>query len=150
MTDSVREYLRHVFTLPLDEQREALLPGYRKAYDAYGRDWEANTAAMADDYVFRSAGSRRLPGFGEFRGREGYLRAHREMLEVLDVERVVLDDVRPIGEGRVVALLRFVVRAGDGTVDQQFLDYHEYRDGELIRQTVWFDREEGLRDLGLD
>ena len=34
-------------------------------------------------------------------------------------------------------------------MEQQFLDVHEFRDGALLSQTVWWDREEGLRELGL-
>lgn len=141
--------MRAVLALPLDEQRERLLPLYRAAYDAYGRDWEFNTAAIGPDYTLVVAGSRPLPEFDHVHGREGYIQAHRRVLEFLDIERVEVDDVRPLGGGRVVAFTRFIIRVGDATIDQQALDHHEFEDGLLRRQTVWFDREEGLRDLGL-
>ena len=60
-----------------------------------------------------------------------------------------LDDLLMLPDGRVAALVRFVIRAGAGTFDQQFLDVHEFRDGALVSQTVWWDREEGLRELDL-
>ena len=69
--------------------------------------------------------------------------------DVVDIERVELDDVMILDDGRVAAFVRFVIRAGRGTFDQQFLDVHEFRDGALVRQTVWWDREEGLRELKL-
>lgn len=104
---------------------------------------------MADDYEFRMAGTNRLPGFGVFRGREEYISEQTRLLEHLDVDHVELDDLIPLGDGRVAMLMRFVVRAGETTIDQLALDFHEFRDGELIRQTLWFDRDEGLRELGL-
>ena len=124
---------------------------YRATYAAYNRDWDLNTASMTDDYEFRAAGSKRFPGLPErWRGREGYLAAHADLLEVMDIDRVELDDVVPLADGRVVAFVHFVIRAGDRTFDQHFLDVHEFReDGALATQTVWFDREEGMRELGL-
>ena len=124
---------------------------YQAVYAAYQRDWEFNTAAMADEYVFEARGTKRIPGLPDsVHGREGYLAMHRQLLESLDVDRVELDDVIPLEGRRVLALLRFVIRAGDGTFDQQFLDLHTFReDGALVRQTIWIDREEGLRELGL-
>ena len=107
-------------------------------------------AGFADDYEFCAAGTARLPGMPDtWRGRDGYLAAHATLLEVVDIERVELDDVIVLDDDRVVALVRFVIRAGAGTFDQQFLDLHEFRDGLLVSQTVWWDREEGLRELGL-
>lgn len=92
-----------------------------------------------------------MPGLPDsWRGREGYLAAHATLLEVLDIERVELDDLIMLPDGRVAAFVHFVIRAGKGTFDQQFLDVHEFRDdGALVSQTVWWDREEGLRELGL-
>ena len=106
---------------------------------------------MADEYEFHACGTRWIPGMPKVQhGREGYLAAHRALLDHIDVARVEVDDVIPLEGRRVVGLLRFVIRAGDGTIDQQFLDLHEYReDGALVRQSVWFDREEGMRELGL-
>ncbi len=151
MSDALRDFLRGVLVLPVDEQREALIPGYRFAYEAYTSDLDLNTASFADDYVFRMAGTRRIPGFpDELHGAAGYKREQSRMLEDLNVERIELDDVRPLGDGRVVSLYRFVIRTGAGTIDQQALDLHEFRDGQLLRQTVWFDRDEGLRELGLE
>lgn len=150
MSESPRDFLRRVLALPLEEQREALLPAYRATMGAFGRDMALNTLAFADDYVFRLAGSVRIPGFpDELHGRESYERQQVEVLDHLNVQNVIVDDVMPLGDGRVAAFYRFVVGAGTGTIEQQCLDLHEFRDGELIRQTVWFDRADGLRELGL-
>ena len=147
--NELREHMRGVFALPLEQQREALQPLYEAAFAAYGRDWEANTAAFSDDYVFHNGGTRVLPGYGSAHGREEYIANHSRMLETLDVERIALDELRPLGDGRVLAFTRIAIRAGGGTIDQLMLDLTEWREGELFRQTLWFDREEGLRELGL-
>ena len=147
--NEAQEYMRHALALPLAQQRDALWPGYVQTYAAYGRDWDVNTATIADDYEFSTSGPGRILGFEKIRGPEEYVREHRRLLEELDVERVELDDVRPLGDGRVVTFIRLVIRAGGGTIEQQALDYHEFRDGLLTRQVVYFDREEGLRELGL-
>ena len=108
---------------------------------------------MADGYEFRGAGSRWLPGLPRVAyGREGYLEVHRQLLELLRVQRVEVIDLYVLGERRAAALLRFVIHAGDGegTIDQQCLDVHAFReDGALMRQTVFFDVDEGRRELGL-
>lgn len=145
----LREFFRHALALPLEQQREVLLEPFRQGYTAYGRDWEVNTAAFSDDYVFRNAGTRPLVGFADAHGREGYIAYHARMLETLNVVALELDDIRPLGENRVLVFARVVIRAGAGTIDQQVLDLSEWRDGEIFRQTLWFDREEGLRELGL-
>lgn len=145
------ERIREVLALPLEQRREALLPMYEATYGAYNRDWDLNTASFADDYQFVAEGTARLPGLADsWHGRDGYLAAHAALLDIVDIERVEVDDVLPLADGRVAAFIRFVIHAGDGTFDQQFLDVHEFNeDGALIRQSVWFDREEGLRELGL-
>jgi hypothetical protein len=135
---------------PLQDQRAPLLDIYREVYATYGKDWDANTETFADDYVFEGRGSVFLPGLPErIEGRDGYIAAQKQLLEVVDIVRVDIDDLVPLGEDRVAVFSRFVVRAGDGAFDQQVLELHEYRDGRLRRQIYWFDREEGLRELGL-
>ena len=121
------------------------------AYDAYAVDWDLNTAGFAeDDYVFRAAGTARMPGLPDtWFGRDGYLAAHSTLLEVLDIEAVVLDDVTFLPDGRVAAFVHFEIRTAAGLMEQQFLDVHEFREGAIVSQTVWWDREEGLRELGL-
>ena len=101
--------------------------------------------------MFEARGSTRMPGLPDsVSGRDGYVQMHSYMLDDLNVERVEVDDLRVLGERRVATFLRFVVRAGDGTIDQHCLDLHDFReDGALIRQTVWLDQAEGVRELGL-
>ncbi len=131
-------------------RRGALMPFYRVAYWTHNRNWWLNTLAMADDYVFMAGGSTRVPGLPDrFVGRDGYVAAQRQMLDVVDVARVEVDDLIPLDRSRVAVLSRFVIRAGGGTVDQLCLELHEFRRGAMVRQTYWFDREEGLRELGL-
>jgi ketosteroid isomerase-like protein len=143
-------YARSTLALPLEQQRDILLPAYRAAYAAYGVDWDLNTAVMADDHVFIAGGSSRLPGLPERTvGREAYLDAQRQLLEAVDVARIELDDVIPLGDGRVATMTRFVIRTGGGEVEQQCMGLHEYRDGEIVRQTYWFDRDEGRAAIGL-
>lgn len=124
---------------------------YRAVYQAYGTDWRLNTAPMAEEYEFVAAGSTWFPGLPRHeRGRDGYMRIHRQLLEALAVKGVELEELHIVGERRVAALLRFVVGSHDVTVDQRCLDVHDFReDGALVRQTVYFDIEEGMRAVGL-
>ena len=148
---SLVAYVRAALALPLEQQREALVPAYEAGYGAWGQDWDLNTSVMADDLVFAAGGSSRLPGLPDrAEGVEGYLEAQGQLQEVVDVARVEVDDVIPLGGDRVVVLTRFVFRTGGGEVDQQCMELHEFRDGELFRQTYWFDREEGRAAIGLE
>ena len=146
-----RALVRQVMAMPLELQRDALIPGYQVIYGAYGVDWDLNTASLAEAYTGRIEGTYFLPDIPQhWSGREGYLEVHKKLREVLNVRRVELDDVIPLGDGRVAALIRFVIDAGgDATIDQQVLDWHEFRDGEVVLQRIWLNREEGLRELGL-
>lgn len=149
MTDP-RARARAIQALPLEEQREPLLALYRELYAAYGSDWETNTVLMADDYEFIARGTTPLPGLPDrFVGRDGYLEAQRQLREVIEVLRTDVDDVIPLDEGRVVSLSRIVFRAGGTEFEQQLCELHEIEDGLLRRHNYWFDRGEGLRELGL-
>lgn len=137
-----------IFALPVERQREPLLPVYREIYAHYNVDWEKNTELFHDDYAFVGRGSILFPGFPRrVEGREAYIEGHRQMTEVVDVERAAVDDVVPLGDARVVLLSRIVMRAGDGRIEQQLLELHEFVDGLLHRQNYWFHRDEGRREL---
>ena len=139
--------VRRMLALPLDEQRAALFPFYEAAYARYGVDWETNTALMAPDYVFEKGGTSSLPGLPErIEGAQGYVEAQKALMEVVPIVRVAVDDVIPLGENRVAVLSRFVLESG---IEQQLLELHEFSDGLLRHQLFWFDREEGLRDVGV-
>ena len=139
-----------IFALPAEEQRDALMPIYREIYDSYNVDWAKNTELFHDDYVFEGRGSISFPGMPQrVVGIEAYIEGHSEMAQIVDVESVDIDDLIPLGEGRVVVLSRVVVRAGGGRIDQQVLELHEFLDGLLHRQYYWFHRDEGRRELGL-
>ena len=146
-----QERNRRIFALPLERQREALLPVYEEIYAAYAVDWETNTGSFdRDDYEFALRGTVPFPGLPErVEGLEGYVAGHRELLDVVDLVRVQIDDLIPLGDGRVVVLTRYVVRAGDGEVEQQILELHQFRDGLLWRHYYWFHRDEGRQELGI-
>ena len=139
-----------IFELPVEQQREALLPVYEEIYSHYNVDWAKNTELFHDDYVFIGRGSIPFPGFPQrVVGVDAYIEGHREMNEMVDVERVVIDDLIPLGDARVIVLTRILMRAGDGRLEQQLLELHEFRDGLLHRQYYWFHRDEGRQELGL-
>lgn len=146
----IKLVLRAALALPHPLRRIALLPLYRAAYATYNRHWGLNTAGMAEDYVYIAAGSRRVPGLpAHVTGRAGFIAVQKQLLEVLDVARVALDGIVPLDGQRVIVHSRFVIRAAGGEVDQHCLELHEFRRGALVRQTYWFDRDEGRRELGL-
>ena len=141
---------------PSPERAEALSRSYRSTYRAYGRrDWELNTAAIhPTDYVFRPGALRDLiPGAdAEARGCEGYLRVHQAFLEAWEDAAVELDGVLESPDGRTVGLPRFVVRGGSSGMEMEhtLADVHTWRDGWLVEQVYWFDRDAGLRSAGID
>lgn len=139
-----------IFALPLEQQREALLPVYHEIYSHYDVDWEKNTELFHEDYVFEGRGSIQLPGFPQrVEGRAGYIEGHSQLNEIVDVERVDIDDLTPLGDARVIVFSRMFMRAGGGRLEQQLMELHEFRDGLLHRQFYWFHRDEGRRELGL-
>lgn len=138
------------FALPIDQQREALMPFYLEVYEAYNVDWERNTELFHDDYVFVGRGSVVFPGLPQrVEGREAYVAGHKQLTEVVDVKRVEIDELIPLGDARVVVLTRFVMGMGGAEFEQQALELHEFRDGLLHRHNYWFHRDEGRRELGL-
>jgi hypothetical protein len=145
-----------VMAAPSPERLDALRAWYRSGYRAFGRgDWELNTAVMhPTDYVFKGGGLADLiPGAdAEARGPEGYLRTHQAFLEAWADAEVHLDGVFQAPDGRTVGLPRFVVR-GDSSgmeIEHTLADVHTWRDGWLVEQVYWFDRDEGLRSAGID
>ena len=139
-----------IFALPLEQQRDALWPVYQEIYSHYDVDWEKNTEFFHDDYVFEGHGSIVFPGLPRrVEGREGYIDGQKQLNEVVDVERVEIDDIIPLGDNRVVVLTRFVMSTGGVQFEQQALELHEFRDGLLWRHNYWFHRDEGRLELGL-
>lgn len=151
MSEDLQEHSQHALALPVPQQRDALLPLYREIYSHYNVDWDRNTQLFADDFEVAGRGSMHLPGLPErVEGRDGYVDAHLQLIAVVDVLRVDVDDLIPLGDGRVVVLSRFVLRAGGSQIDQQVLELHEFGDdGLLRRQYYWFSRDEGFAELGL-
>jgi hypothetical protein len=141
---------------PSPERSEFLRRGYESTYRAYGRrDWELNTLTIhPTEYTLRAGAMRGLiPGVeAEARNVSGYLRMHQAFLEAWTTADVACDGVLEAPDGRTVGLPRFVVRGGTSgaEVDQPFADVHTWRDGWLVEQVYWFDREEGLRSTGID
>ena len=139
-----------IFAMPLEQQREALLPVYLEIYSQYAVDWQKNTELFHDDYVFEGRGSIVFPGLPQrIEGRDGYIDGQQQLNEVVQMERVEIDDLIPLGGGRVVLLTRFVMTTGGVQVEQQALELHEFCDGLLHRHHYWFLRDEGRWDLGL-
>jgi ketosteroid isomerase-like protein len=115
-------------------------------YASYGIDWAANTATLADDYEFRQAGTARVPGLPEVIGKDEYVPVHAQVIEIAGLDSVEVEDVEPRGDGVVVVLSVLVVQGG--AFRQQIIELHVFRDGHLWRQTMWFDRDEGRREIG--
>jgi len=141
---------------PSPERSRLLRASYESTYRAYGRrDWELNTLVIhPTDYVFRGGAMRQLiPGTPtDARGTAGYLQLHQAFLEAWADAEVAFDGVHDAPDGRTVGLPRFLLRGGSSglEIDQGMADVHVWRDGWLVEQTYWFDREEGFRSVGLD
>jgi ketosteroid isomerase-like protein len=145
-----------VLSMRPSRRRDALLVyGFRRGYAAYNRrDWVVNTLHMDQrEYVFRFAGSQRPPGTREtYRGVEGYLEFIEQWIEVIDANRFEIESVTGLGSSRVLGLSRhYGEGAGSGlSYATRSADLHEFRQGRVVRQTFWVDRQEALRELGVD
>lgn len=88
-----------------------------------------------------------MPGIdGDLIGRDAYTESQSQAVDLLGGASVRIDDLLPRGDGRVIVVSHLELQGG---LSQQMLELHEWGGGELVRQTVWFDREEGRRELGL-
>lgn len=72
---------------------------------------------------------------------------HEQVIEIAGLDGVEVEDVEPLGDG-VVNVVSLLVMQGR-TLTQQMIERHVFRDGRLWRQTMWFDRDEGRREMGV-
>ena len=127
----------------------------RQAFAAYcRRDWELNTLGLdPEDYELRVGDpGLLLPGMRErYVGIEGYIEAQEAIIEVFPDLVVRTDSVGLAGPTRIVAMLRWQgTAAGSGiAIDQPMMTVADFPTGLVTRQSYWFDREAGLRKLGL-
>jgi hypothetical protein len=152
-----RERWRGILEAPPSPARTRIISAaFESTYRAYGRrDWEFNTLSIhPTDYVFRGGDMHRLiPGTpADARGVTGYLEMHRAFLEAWTDAEVRFDGVLEAPDGRLVGLPRFVLRGGSSglELDHALADVHVWREGWLVEQTYWLDRDAGLRAVGID
>jgi ketosteroid isomerase-like protein len=153
---AVQWMARIVFALPPSRVRTALIDyGYRRGYAAYNRgDWEFNTALFdPHGYVVDSPDLAQVgPDIpGRAGGVAGYMERQRLLDGAFSDIRIDYRGCLEIDRTRTAALVHLIgVGRGSGArVDHPFLDVHEMRRGKLIHQVTWWDREEGLRALGI-
>jgi hypothetical protein len=86
-----------------------------------------------------------------YAGVDGYIEAQEAIMEVFPDLVVKTDSVGMAGPTRLVAMLRWQgTAAGSGIViDQPMMTVADFPTGLVTRQSYWFDREAGLRKLGL-
>lgn len=125
--------------------------GFEISWAAYNRlDWELNTLFCDVDYGFRASRQKLIDAEREYRGIEGYIEAHRLLLDIWDEVRIELVGVYVRPPDQVVTLSAWHGRAARSGLAMEWHTVHDhrYRDGVAIRQTFWFDRENAERDLG--
>jgi ketosteroid isomerase-like protein len=94
------------------------------------------------------------PDAGVFKGREAAAKAWREVLRAFANHRSEVDEIREIDDERVLVLVRLRGRGKtsglplDQTQSKVAALYH-VRDGRVIRNVLYFDRDRALADLGL-
>jgi hypothetical protein len=71
---------------------------------------------------------------------------HTQVIDMVGTDRIDVEDLEPQGDGAVIVLSRMVLQGG--ALTHQVIEHHVFRDGFLWRQMVWFDREEGRREIG--
>jgi hypothetical protein len=105
----------------------------RRAYEAFNdRDIDAATELMAEDVVWPN-----VPDGGFVRGRAAVRGHWREQFDAAD-PRLELFGVEPLGEGRLRASVRQVVRSNEGELLSDERLYHVFviRRGHIQRMEI--------------
>jgi ketosteroid isomerase-like protein len=121
----------------------------RSGYEAFNRDgWEAIVEFLTPDVVWDEAGL--FPDRDSFHGHDGIRELARQNEELWEGLRVEVDDVIPVGEDKVVVLLRTIARGQGSGVEVDFTFAHLWtiRDGKGCRVEPFSDREAALRAAG--
>jgi uncharacterized protein len=123
----------------------------RRGYAAWNTgDLGGVTEFMSEDVVIR-------PVLGDvvaadvFRGRDGVRRWYETIHATLEDFRAQIEDVREVGEGRYLVLLRFTGRGAASGADVTLVGAHvvTLEDGILTAIDGYQDRTEALRAVGL-
>jgi hypothetical protein len=126
---------------------------YRRTYAAYNRgDWELNTLMLdRRDYVIRFGGtSRFMPdAHDEYRGIDGYLEVVTQWASAWREPRLFYEDHVEVERGLMLSMYRFAGSARGMNLDQAGADVQRFRDGWLVSQTFYWNRDEAFESLGL-
>ena len=141
---------------PHSPERLVLLnQGIDRAYRALDRrDWELNTVSLhRTDYVFEAGDESGLVDLPtRLEGVEGYIYGVSEFLSVWGQVSLTSVAVADAGPDRLLNWAVFQLRgSGSGVaLEQPIAVVYTWRDGWVVRQQYWFDREAGTRAAGVD
>ena len=123
---------------------------YRRAYAAWNRrDWELNTILHDDDRYELCWAQQVIPGArSSYAGVAGYIEFSQLWLEAFGEFLFELLEVHDGGVNTVLSEIHQIGRgAGSGvSLDHYITSKDEFHHGMLVRQTLWWEAEEGLRE----
>jgi ketosteroid isomerase-like protein len=124
----------------------------RRVLDGFARsDRESVEPLLQPDVKWRTVAGPLL-GVETVSGREPMLRfAFEEIPEVFDSLDIEVEELRDVGEGRVLLVARYLGRGKRSGIDldRRISSVHRLRDGRIASVRDYPSREEALEDLGL-
>jgi ketosteroid isomerase-like protein len=92
---------------------------------------------------------------GSWKGRAAMARAAAELFSTSEEHRTVVEEVRPLDDGRVLVLCHTTGRFKASGIEldatqRQVAELFQVRDRRVIRHVVYVDRADALADLGLE
>ena len=130
---------------------EANVEAVRRQWEAFERgDIDGFFADAAEDVEFEEDPA--FPEAGTYRGRDeivGYLVSFQEQMTD---HRFEVEELRDVGDGRVLALMHETARGttSGADVDQHPAFLYEFRDGLIVRTRAYLYRTDAFAALGLD
>jgi ketosteroid isomerase-like protein len=115
----------------------------RQGYEAWNRgDLEWQLKHVSPDFEFRAAGAPLFPDTeAVYRGRDGWRQFWEAFREPWETLRIEVERIEPIGDDRVLALIRFHGRGRDGIeMTLKFANLLTLRDGIVSRLSLGWGR----------
>lgn len=130
---------------------QADLDTIRRAFQTWN---EEGAQAVVERFWTEDAVYREMPGWpeaGVFRGRDAVLERMLSLVEFLGPIEVRLEDLIEAGDGRIVAVVRMMGDAAEGTTSytQSFAVVHRMREGRVAEADYYLEPAHALDATGI-